>query len=211
MGYLSSLLLLLCLWLPATAPASDNERAPVILVLGDSLSAGHGIDYTRGWVSLLQQRLAAQHFPQRVVNASISGETTAGGVSRLPAALASHRPAIVILELGGNDGLRGLPLARMRTNLAKLIELAKAKGARVLLLGMRLPPNYGPRYTNGFQDIYKQLAEKYHVALVPFLLQGVAEQRELMQADNIHPTAQAQPRLLDNVWPRLLPLLRAIR
>ena len=199
------LLLIVCLGFPPGVFASDP---PVILVFGDSLSAGYGIDYTRGWVSLLAQRLERENFPQRVVNASISGETSQGGVSRLPAALASHHPAIVILELGGNDGLRGLPLPLLRNNLEKLIDLSKRSGARVLLVGMRLPPNYGPRYTEGFADIYKQLARKEHVALVPFLLAGVAEQRSLMQADNIHPVAEAQPRLLENVWPHLSPLLR---
>lgn len=180
----------------------------MILVFGDSLSAGFGIDHSRGWVSLLAQRLDQENFPHRVVNASISGETTAGGVSRLPAALDSHQPAIVILELGANDGLRGLPLEHLRANLEKLIAISRDSGARVCLVGMKLPPNYGSRYAQGFEDIYTQLAKKQRTARVPFLLEGVADRRELMQADNIHPTAEAQPRLLDNVWPQLLPLLK---
>ena len=180
----------------------------MILVFGDSLSAGYGIDHSRDWVNLLAQRLERENFPHRVVNASISGETTAGGLSRLPAALDSHHPAIVILELGANDGLRGLPLLHLRANLGKLIELSKQSGARVLLVGMMLPPNYGSRYTEGFEEAYTQLAKKQRVARVPFLLEGVADKRQLMQADNVHPTAEAQPRLLDNVWPHLLPLLK---
>lgn len=200
--------MIVCLGLPTGVFAAKPESAPVILVFGDSLSAGYGIDYSRGWVSLLAQRLERENFPHRVVNASISGETTQGGVSRLPAALDKHQPAIVILELGANDGLRGLPLFMLRANLAKLIGLAKQRGARVLLVGMRLPPNYGPRYTEDFADSYKALAKKEQVALVPFLLEGVADQRQLMQADNLHPTAEAQPQLLDNVWPQLVPLLK---
>jgi acyl-CoA thioesterase-1 len=199
------LLLIVCLGFSPGVLASDP---PAILVFGDSLSAGYGIDHSRSWVSLLAQRLEWENFPHRVVNASISGETTAGGLSRLPAALDSYRPAIVILELGANDGLRGLPLLHLRANLDKLIDLSKKSGARVLLIGMKLPPNYGDRYAQGFEDIYTQLAKKQRTARVPFLLDGVADRRELMQADNVHPTAEAQPRLLDNVWPHLLPLLK---
>jgi acyl-CoA thioesterase-1 len=199
------LLLIVCLGFSPGVLASDP---PAILVFGDSLSAGYGIDHSRSWVSLLAQRLERENFPHRVVNASISGETTAGGLSRLPSALDSHHPAIVILELGANDGLRGLPLLHLRANLDKLIDLSKKSGARVLLIGMKLPPNYGDRYAQGFEDIYTQLAKKQRTARVPFLLDGVADRRELMQADNVHPTAEAQPRLLDNVWPHLLPLLK---
>ncbi len=195
---------LLCAWLPALAAAT----APVILVMGDSLSAGHGIDARQSWVSLLQLRLQREAFPHRVVNASISGETTAGGLSRLKPALARHRPAIVVIELGANDGLRGLPLTQMRDNLQKMIDAARQDGARVLLIGMRLPPNYGPRYTRAFQDVYLKLAKQNGIALVPFLLAGVSEKREWMQADNLHPRAEAQPGLLENVWPALLPLLK---
>ena len=182
--------------------------APLILVVGDSLSASHGIDQRLGWVSLLQSRLQGEGFPHRVVNASISGETTAGGLRRLEPALARHRPAIVIIELGANDGLRGLPLTQMRGNLQKMIDAAKGHGARVLLIGMRLPPNYGPRYTRAFQNIYLELSERNHIAVLPFLLKGVSEKRQWMQADNLHPNAEAQPAILDNVWPVLLPLLK---
>ncbi len=201
-------MILFCAGLFAGPLASATTSAPVILVLGDSLSAAHGIDQRQGWVSLLQLRLQGDRFPHRVVNISISGETTAGGLSRLGPALARHRPAIVIIELGANDGLRGLPLAQMRGNLQAMIDRAKDRGARVLLIGMRLPPNYGPRYTRGFQDIYLALAKANATALVPFLLQGVSERREWMQADNLHPSAEAQPALLENVWPALLPLLK---
>ncbi len=181
--------------------------APVILVMGDSLSASHGIDQHRGWVNLLATRLQREGFPHRVVNTSSSGETTAGGLSRLEPALTRHQPAIVIIELGANDGLRGLPLAQIRNNLQKMIVAAKAHGARVLLIGMRLPPNYGSRYTRAFQNIYLELAKENHIAVLPFLLEGVSEKREWMQTDNLHPNAAAQPRLLENVWPTLLPLL----
>ena len=182
--------------------------APVILVMGDSLSASHGIDQQRGWVSLLAARLQREGFPYRVVNTSISGETTAGGLSRLDPALARHQPAIVIIELGANDGLRGLPLTQMRNNLQKMIVDAKNHGARVLLIGMRLPPNYGPRYTRAFQNIYLELTKENGIAVLPFLLEGVSEKREWMQPDNLHPVAAAQPKLLENVWPALLPLLK---
>jgi acyl-CoA thioesterase-1 len=188
--------------------ANGPDERPIILVLGDSLSAGFGMEARQGWVNLLRDRLSAQGFPYRVVNASISGDTTLGGLDRLPAALTTQRPSIVILELGGNDGLRGLPLQAMRDNLAKAIELSQQAGAKVLLVGMQIPPNYGPAYTRGFMQIYRQLAERYAISLVPFLLAGVSEVRHLMQADNIHPTAEAQPRLLDNVWPQLEPLLK---
>ncbi len=182
--------------------------APVILVMGDSLSASHGIDQHQGWVNLLAARLQREGFPHHVVNTSISGETTAGGLSRLGPALARHQPATVIIELGANDGLRGLPLAQIRNNLQKMIIAAKEHGARVLLIGMHLPPNYGPRYTRGFQNIYLELAKENSIAVLPFLLEGVSEKREWMQADNLHPTAGAQPELLENVWPALLPLLK---
>jgi acyl-CoA thioesterase-1 len=201
------LLLFLVYYLPPSWANGPDDR-PTILVLGDSLSAGFGLEARQGWVNLLRDRLSSQGFPYRVVNASISGDTTLGGLDRLPAALASYHPRIVILELGGNDGLRGLPLQAMRDNLAKAIELSQQAGAKVLLLGMQIPPNYGPAYTRGFAQVYHQLAERYAISLVPFLLAGVSEVRQLMQADNIHPTAEAQPRLLDNVWPQLKPLLR---
>ncbi len=188
--------------------AGTATATPVILIMGDSLSASHGIDQQQGWVSLLAARLQREGFPHHVVNASISGETTAGGLSRLRPALAQHQAAIVIIELGANDGLRGLPLTQMRDNLQKMITAAKNHRARVLLIGMRLPPNYGPRYTRGFQNIYLELTRENSIAVLPFLLEGVSEKREWMQADNLHPNAAAQPRLLENVWPALLPLLK---
>jgi acyl-CoA thioesterase-1 len=189
--------------LPGTVVAAQRD----ILVLGDSLSAAYGIDAGMGWVSLLRQRLQDQGYPYRVINASVSGDTTSGGLQRLPQALQQHHPAILIVELGGNDGLRGTPLQVMRGNLRKLVELGRRAGARVLLVGVRLPPNYGPAYTAAFEEVYVQVARETHTPLVPHLLQGVATHRELMQADGIHPKADAQERLLDNVWPELKPLL----
>ena len=189
--------------LPGTVVAAQRD----ILVLGDSLSAAYGIDAGMGWVSLLRQRLQDQGYPYRVINASVSGDTTSGGLQRLPQALQQHHPAILIVELGGNDGLRGTPLQVMRGNLRKLVELGRQAGARVLLVGVRLPPNYGPAYTAAFEQTYAKVARETQTPLVPHLLQGVATHRALMQADGIHPKADAQERLLDNVWPRLKPLL----
>ncbi len=185
-----------------------RAATPTILVVGDSLSAGYGIALESGWVSLLEARLDRAGFPHRVVNASISGDTTHGALNRLPAALDRHRPELVILELGGNDGLRALSVAQMEENLAAMIEQSRDAGARVLLVGIRIPPNYGPLYTGKFQAVYPRLAERYDVPLVPFLLDGVATEPGLMQPDGIHPRAEAQPRLLDNVWAALEPLLR---
>jgi len=182
--------------------------APSILVVGDSLSAGYGIELRDGWVALLQQRLTRQGYPYTVVNASISGDTTAGGRARLAGALKRHHPQIVILELGANDGLRGLPLRETRANLEAMIKAAQSAGARVLLIGMQLPPNYGPDYTGKFRAIYQELAQRYSLSLVPFLLEGVALTPKLMQPDGLHPRAAAQPRLLDNVWPYLEQLLK---
>ena len=180
----------------------------MILVYGDSLSAGYGIAEERGWVKLLSGRLRQQGYGFQVVNASVSGETTTGGLARLPRALAAHDPGIVIIELGANDGLRGLPLATTRTGLEAMIALALHQQRSVLLLGMRMPPNYGERYTQGYAAIYAELAHRHRVALVPFLLAGVADRPALMQADNLHPNEHGQPVLLDNVWPVLRPLLR---
>jgi acyl-CoA thioesterase-1 len=190
--------------------AADVEaaRAPVILVVGDSLSAGYGIDLRDAWPTLLQQRLRKQGYPHAVVNASISGDTSAGGRARLPDALKRQRPEFVILELGANDGLRGLALRDTRANLETMIKTAHATGARVLLVGIHLPPNYGPAYTKKFHAIYRDLARVHGLALVPFLLEGVALDPALMQRDGLHPRAAAQPRILDNVWPQLLPLLK---
>ncbi|WP_273808046.1 MULTISPECIES: arylesterase [unclassified Pseudomonas] len=182
--------------------------ARTLLVVGDSISAGYGLAEGQGWVRLLERRLQEQKLDYQVVNASISGDTTAGGLARLPRLLADHQPTVVAIELGGNDGLRGQPLAQFERNLTALVEQAKAKGARVLLLGMRLPPNYGPRYTDGFAQVYTDVAKAQQVALVPFLLEGVGGDPAFMQADGIHPRANAQQRLLDNAWPQLQPLLR---
>ncbi len=192
----------------ASVRDAATDEAPVILVLGDSISAAYGLSSAEGWVTLLQNRLRAQGYGHRVVNASVSGETTTGGLTRLPRALALHRPAIVVLELGGNDGLRGLPLETSRANLARMIELARAAGAQVLLLGMKMPPNYGPKYTTGFETIYATLAKQNRLSFVPFFLEKIALAPGMLQADGLHPTAAAQPAMLDAVWPTLLPLLR---
>jgi acyl-CoA thioesterase-1 len=190
---------------------ADAAGAPerTILVLGDSLSAGYGIKPAQGWVALLEQRLREQGYGYRVVNASVSGETSGGGLQRLPRTLELHQPAVVVVELGANDGLRGLSVPLTRDNLTKIVAESKQAGARVLLIGMRLPPNYGPRYTNDFTNMYRDIATTSKVALVPFLLQSVALKPDLMQADGLHPTAPAQPALLDTVWPQLKPLLKA--
>jgi acyl-CoA thioesterase-1 len=176
-------------------------------VLGDSLSAAYGIRLEQGWVALLQGRLKAKGYGHRVVNASASGETTGGALARLPRALERHRPAIVILELGGNDGLRGLPLSEVRGNFEALIRLSRGAGAKVLLVGMRIPPNYGPAYTRGFHELYEELARQHRLPFVPFFLDGIALDDSLMLEDGLHPNATAQPRLLDQVWPQLAPLL----
>ncbi len=190
------------------ANASTPAKARTILVLGDSLSAGYGIKVQEGWVSLLANRLQTEGYGYRVVNASVSGETTTGGLNRLPRALQLHKPDIVVLELGANDGLRGLPLATTRENLKRMIELSKAQRARVVLVGMKMPPNYGQRYTEGFEGLFVELAARHKLPLVPFFLDKVALVPGLMQADGLHPTAEAQPILLANVWPQLDGLLR---
>jgi acyl-CoA thioesterase-1 len=198
--------LLLSLFM-AGSRAQAAGAEDTLLVFGDSLSAGYGLELGQGWANHLQQRLATGGYGQRVVNASVSGETTSGGRSRLPRALAQHHPTLVILELGANDGLRGLPLATVRENLAAMIDLVKSSKAQVLLVGVELPPNYGPAYTGAFRKLFADLARQRHVALVPFLMEGVALDARLMQADGLHPNAAGQPRLLDNVWGALLPLL----
>ena len=197
--FVSAALALMCM--------AQNAAAGTILIVGDSISAGFGLDTRLGWVSLLEQRLEREGHDDRVVNASISGDTSAGGQARLPALLTEHKPDVVIVELGGNDGLRGQPPAQLQQNLAAMIDAAKTAGAKVLLLGMQLPPNYGPRYTKAFAGVYTQLADEKQIALVPFFLEGVGGHPELMQADGLHPAAAAQQRLLDNVWPALKPLL----
>jgi len=199
-------ILLLCL-IAAAAPARAAEP-PVILVVGDSLSAGYGLVPGQGWVALLQQRLKKQGYGHRVVNASVSGETTDGGVARLDRALATHRPGIVIIELGGNDGLRGLPVSRVQANLALLITKSRAAGAEVLLLAIRVPTNYGPQYTRSFQQLYRDLATKYRIGVAALVDQQVALDLAYFQPDGIHPNSKAQPLLLDNVWVQLSPLLR---
>ena len=191
----------------AAAPAAPRPQA-VILVYGDSLSAGYGVAIGAGWVSLLASRMQHEGYGFRVVNASISGETTTGGLERLPHALATHHPNIVVIELGANDGLRGLPLTTTRANLERMVTLAAAEDRSVVLVGMQMPPNYGERYTQGFAAMYPDLARLHRAALVPFLLKGVADNPTLMQADGLHPNERGQPILLDNVWPVLKPLLQ---
>jgi len=189
------------------------QAAPTrsVLVLGDSLSAAHNIPVESGWVHLLGERLGKMEPPWRVVNASISGETSLSGRNHLPALLAKERPAVVVIELGANDGLRGLPLDALRDNLAAMIDLAQKRGARVLLLGIELPVNYGPQYRDGLRAIYADLARSKRTGLVPFLLEGVALDPTLMQDDGLHPLAAGEPRVLENVWQGLAPLLKARR
>lgn len=186
-----------------------TARADTVLVWGDSLSAGYGLEKGQEWPALLQTRLQAEGFRHVVVNGSVSGETSSGGRTRLPAALAEHAPHIVILELGANDGLRGLKLELLADNLDAMIAEATAAGARVLLVGMQMPPNYGPLYTRRFARVFADVAESRRVPLVPFLMEGFADRPELFLADGIHPAAAAQPMILDTIWPRLRPLLAA--
>jgi len=196
--------LLLALACSATLPARSQ---PVLLVLGDSLSAEYGLPRDSGWVRLLSDRLAEGGAQYNVVNASISGETTSGGRTRLPALLAQHDPAVVVIELGGNDGLRGLSLSAMRENLRAMTEASRRAGARVLLVGVRIPPNYGRQYTERFFRTFQDVAREQQVALAPSLLDGFADRPDMFQADRIHPTEKAQARMLENVWPHLQPLL----
>lgn len=187
------------------------QRRRTLLIVGDSLSAEYGLARGQGWVALLEQRLAREKRLWQVVNASVSGETTSGGRSRLPALLQEHRPSAVVIELGGNDALRGLPLASTRENLSVMTRSSLAAGARVLLVGMQVPPNYGRRYTEEMARTYAEVAKTEKVALVPFFLAGIADAQDpvaLFQPDRIHPRAEAHPRMLDNVWPSLDPLLR---
>jgi acyl-CoA thioesterase-1 len=192
---------------PPADSAGQLPVRPVVLVLGDSLSAAYGLPLRQGWVHLLQARIDAVGLPHRVVNASISGDTAAGGLARLPALLDEHAPRLVIVELGANDGLRGFTPAQVGRHLDAIIDKARRAGARVLLVGVRLPPNYGPAYTERFQRMYREVAARNDVALVPRLLAGVAEEPSLMQPDGLHPVAAAQPRLLENLWPTLAGLL----
>jgi acyl-CoA thioesterase-1 len=192
----------------AVANAAEKRT---VLVLGDSLSAGYGIKLEDGWVQLLSRRLASQGYGYTVVNASVSGETTQGGLARLPRALEVHKPAILVLELGGNDGLRGLPLSASRENMRRIVELATKARVQVVLLGMVIPPNYGPRYGQEFRDMFADLAKKNSLAFVPFFLDQVALNPDFMQADGLHPNAKGQPQMLENLWPKLKPLLVAAR
>ncbi|MEW6331193.1 MAG: arylesterase [Pseudomonadota bacterium] len=198
-------ILLVVLLLVGLLPVSAAART--LLVVGDSLSAAYGMEVSSGWVALLGQRLERDKPGYRVVNASISGDTTASGLARLPRLLAAHQPAVVIIELGGNDGLRGLSLEQMKHNINAMIAKAKARRARVLLVGVELPPNYGKSYTERFRAIYREIAGEHKVPLVPSLLEGVATNDDLMQPDRIHASDAAQLRLLENVWPHLRPLL----
>jgi acyl-CoA thioesterase-1 len=190
--------------------ATLAHSAPkTVLVLGDSLSAEYGLTRGSGWVALLDQKLKAEKIDAAVVNASISGETTSGGRARLPALLAQYKPALVIIELGANDGLRGLPVAAAEANMRAMVELSRKNHAQVLLVGMRMPPNYGRDYTERFFGMYKTVATQLKAPLVPFMLEGVAEQPALFQSDRLHPTAQAHPTILANIWPKFLPLVKA--
>lgn len=186
---------------------AQEAAAGTVLVVGDSISAALGLETSQGWVSLLQKKLDSERIDHRVVNASISGDTSAGGAARLPALLGEHKPEVVIIELGGNDGLRGQPPAQLQQNLASMVEQSRQVGAKVLVLGMRLPPNYGKRYTDAFARVFSDVAKEQQVPLVPFFLEGVGGVEGMMQADGIHPAAGAQSKLLENVWPSLQPLL----
>lgn len=199
---------LLCLGLTLSGSVHAASAPNTILVLGDSLSAGYGVKVDATWVALLERRLASQGYGYRVVNASISGETTGGARGRLQRALELHKPAVVVLELGGNDGLRGLPIKQVRGNFEYMIEASRAAKAEVVLVGMRMPPNYGAEYADSFHGLYGELAKKYDLPLVEFFLEGVALDDSLMQADGIHPNATAQPKLLDNLWPALRKVLK---
>ena len=194
----------------AVSPVGAAPATQTILVWGDSLSAGYGLaSSSTAWPALLQQRLQQSGFSYQIVNGSVSGETSAGGRSRLPAALKTHQPAILIIELGANDGLRGLKSALMSDNLAAMVTAAHTAGARVLLIGMQLPPNYGVSYTQAFEKVFADVAQKHNVALIPFLLEGFADRPAMFQEDGLHPKAEAQPLILDTVWKGLEPLLKS--
>lgn len=188
--------------------SNDNKTPATILVLGDSLSGAFGLDTNQGWVTLLQQHITSQGYNYRVINASVSGDTTRNGLSRIEPALKTHHPAIVIIALGANDGLRGLPFSEIENSLADIIERCREQGAQILLAGVRLPPNYGPVYNQKFAELYRRLADKYQLPLVPKMLDGVAENRALMQADGMHPIAEAQPQVMMNIWAGLKTLVK---
>jgi acyl-CoA thioesterase-1 len=191
------------------ASASAYSAPKTVLVLGDSLSAEYGLNRGSGWVALLEKKLKAERISAKIVNASISGETTSGGRARLPALIKQHKPSVVVIELGANDGLRGLPVASAEDNLRTMVDLAKKNDAAVLLVGMRMPPNYGRAYTEQFFNMYTKLSTKYKAPLVPFMLEGVADQPKLFQADRLHPNAEAHPIILANIWPKFKPLVKA--
>lgn len=199
---------LVSLPLQAQAANTPEPAKPVIVVLGDSISAEYGLPRDTGWVALMRQRLAEERIDYSVANASISGDTTSGGRARLPALMERLKPSIVIVELGANDALRGVPLSTTEDNLRTIIEQAQQGHAKVVLVGMYVPPNYGPDYTQKFHGLYGQLSKEFHLPLVPFLLAGIVDKPDMFQADQIHPTQQAQPVLLNNVWPAVKPLLR---
>ena len=192
----------------ANPPNAPEPAKPVIMVLGDSISAEYGLPRDTGWVALMRQRLASERIDYSVANASISGDTTSGGRARMPELIQRLRPSIVIVELGANDALRGVPLPTTEDNLRTIVEQAQQAHAKVVLIGMYVPPNYGPDYTQKFHGVYEQISKDLHVSLVPFLLAGIADKPDMFQADQMHPTQQAQPVLLDNVWPTVKPLLR---
>ena len=199
----------LCAFLLAAVPlASAQDKSPVLLVVGDSVSAGYGLAAGQGWVESLSKKLAAEGYRYRVVNASISGDTTAGGRARLPALLAQHKPAVVIVELGGNDALRGGKLATTRENLDAMVAASQAAGAKVLVVGMEIPPNYGPAYAREFRDLYTSVSTARKASLVPSLFAGFGEDLAMFQPDRIHPTEEAQPLMMEQVWKALLPLLK---
>jgi acyl-CoA thioesterase-1 len=185
------------------SPGTQSVEPPTVLIFGDSLSAGFGIDVDQSWTTLLQLRLEEQGYEHRVVNASISGETTEGGATRIASAIETFTPEVVVLELGGNDGLRGFPPARMKENLDTIVSVSKASGADVVLLGITIPPNYGQKYIEMFEDVYRQVAFEYEIPWIEFFMEGVALDENLMQSDGIHPNAAAQPVLLDNAWPMI--------
>jgi acyl-CoA thioesterase I len=197
--------LLFFMFLVAAAAYAAPQKS--ILVVGDSLSAAYGIAQSRGWVALLAERLGRERPDYSVVNASVSGDTTAGGRARIKSALERHKPAVVVIELGGNDGLRGLPVAQMKDNLSAMVQAVRAAGARVLLVGMKIPPNYGPDYADAFETAFQEVAKAHKVALVPFFLEGFAEDPKMFQEDRIHPTEAAQPLMLERVWKALRPVL----
>lgn len=191
------------------ASASAYSAPKTVLVLGDSLSAEYGLSSGSGWVALLERKLKQERIAATIVNASISGETTSGGRARLPALLRQHKPAVVVIELGANDGLRGLPVASAEDNLRAMVAMSKKQDADVLLVGMRMPPNYGRAYTERFFAMYQKLSTQYKAPLVPFMLEGVADQPKLFQADRLHPSAEAHPIILANIWPKFKPLVKA--